>query len=121
MAGSLNRLKALWQAGDPTFGVLVTMPSVQACQVLANAGFDWLITDMEHGPIDIGAAHAMIVATAGTPAVPLVRIAWTVPWLAKPVLDVGALGICFPMIRSRADLEPGPSYPGDRPFRDGAL
>ncbi len=50
-------------------------------------------------------AHAMVVATAGTPAVPLVRVACNLPWLAKPALDIGALGICFPMVRSRAEAE----------------
>jgi 4-hydroxy-2-oxoheptanedioate aldolase len=47
----------------------------------------------------------MIVAPAGTPAVPFVRVSWTLPWLAKAVLDLGALGICYPMIRSRAEAE----------------
>ncbi len=101
----LNRLKMLWQAGKPTFGLLMTMPSIQTVQILANAGFDWLIIDMEHGPIDIGTAHAMIVAMSSTPAIPLVRVPWTVPWLAKPILDAGALGICFPMVRSQSEAE----------------
>jgi 4-hydroxy-2-oxoheptanedioate aldolase len=87
----------------PTFGAIVTIPSIQVVQVLADAGLDWLIIDMEHGPIDLAAAHAMIVATAGTPTIPLVRIAWAVPWLAKPVLDLGALGIVFPMILNAED------------------
>ena len=60
---------------------------------------------MEHGPIDLPAAHGMIVATAGTPSVPFVRIAWSQHWLAKPVMDLGALGIAFPMIRTRAEAE----------------
>jgi 4-hydroxy-2-oxoheptanedioate aldolase len=101
----LNRLRALWQEGKPAFGALVTMPSVQVVQVLAHAGFDWLLIDLEHGPIDLASTHALIVATAGTPAVPLVRVAWNLPWLAKPALDSGALGICFPLVRSRADAE----------------
>ncbi len=103
--GALNRLRALWRAGTPTFGLFVSMPSVQVIQVLARAGFDWLLIDLEHGPIDLATAHAMIAATGGTPVVPLARVAWHQPWLAKPVLDAGALGICFPMIRSRAEAE----------------
>lgn len=101
----LNRLKDLWAAGKPSFGAIVTMPSVQVVQILAGAGFDWFIIDMEHGPIDLPSAHAMIVATAGTPAVPFVRVSWAIPWLAKAALDLGALGICYPMIRSRAEAE----------------
>jgi 4-hydroxy-2-oxoheptanedioate aldolase len=60
---------------------------------------------MEHGPIDLAAAHGMIVATAGTPTVPFVRIAWSHHWLAKPAMDLGALGIAFPMIRTRAEAD----------------
>ncbi len=101
----LNRLKALWQADKPTFGLIITMPSVQVVQVLARAGFDWFMLDLEHGPIDLATAHAMIAATAGTPVVPMARVAWHQPWLAKPVLDAGALGLCFPMIRNRAEAE----------------
>jgi 4-hydroxy-2-oxoheptanedioate aldolase len=99
----LNRLRDAWAQGVPTYGAIVTIPSIQVVQVLARAGLDWLIIDMEHGPIDLAAAHAMIVATAGTTTAPLVRIAWTVPWLAKPVLDLGALGVVFPMILSADD------------------
>jgi 4-hydroxy-2-oxoheptanedioate aldolase len=96
----LNPLKARLRDGHPVLGVLVTMPSVPLIQVLARAGFDWLFIDMEHGPIDIASCHAMIAATAGAPAVPVVRVPWNVHWLAKPVLDAGAFGIVFPMVRS---------------------
>jgi len=73
----LNRLKALWREDKPAFGILVTMPSVQTIQVLAHAGFDWLIVDLEHGPIDLASAHAMIVATAGTQATKRRRDFWS--------------------------------------------
>lgn len=101
----LNPLKGRLKAGKPILGVLITMPSVQTTQILAHQGFDWLLIDMEHGPIDLASAHAMITATAGTPTVPLVRIPWTLAWLAKPVLDAGALGIVFPLIRTRDEAE----------------
>jgi 4-hydroxy-2-oxoheptanedioate aldolase len=57
---------------------------------------------MEHGPIDLATVHAMIAATGGTPAVPLVRVPWSEPWVAKPVLDAGAFGINFPMVSTAA-------------------
>ena len=61
-----NRLRDSLAAGEPSFGLIATIPSVQTVQILANAGVDWLIIDMEHAPIDLPSAHAMIVATAGT-------------------------------------------------------
>lgn len=95
----LNRLRALLTEGKPAFGAIATMPSVQAVQIMA-ATLDWIIVDLEHGPIDLSTAHAMIVATSGTPCTPLVRIADNQPHLAKPPLDFGAFGINFPMVCS---------------------
>ena len=96
----LNRLRQLWREGRPTFGAIATIPSIQTVQIMARSGIDWIIVDLEHGPIDLGSAHAMITATAGTPCVPMVRIAANEPWLAKAPMDLGALGINFPMICS---------------------
>ena len=101
----LNRLRQLWQEKRPTFGAIATIPSIQTVQIMARSGLDWIIVDLEHGPIDLGSAHAMITATAGTPCIPLARIAANEPWLAKAPMDIGALGINFPMICSRADAE----------------
>ena len=100
---SANPLKAKLAAGDCATCFMATMPSVAMAQVLAASGADALIVDMEHGPIDLATAHAMIAATKGTPAVPLVRVPWSEPWLAKPVLDAGAYGVNFPMV-STAEL-----------------
>lgn len=101
----INPLKARLDAGRPAVGLLVSMPSVHLAQVLAASGFDWLFFDMEHGPIGIESVHAMITATSGTRCAPVVRVPWNVPWLVKPVLDAGAMGIIFPMIRSAAEAE----------------
>ena len=101
----LNRLRQLWRDGRPTFGAIATIPSIQTVQIMARSGVDWIIVDLEHGPIDLGSAHAMITATAGMPCVPMVRIVANEPWLAKAPMDLGALGINFPMICSRADAE----------------
>lgn len=100
-----NRVKSMLASGEPSFGLIATIPSIQVIQILSHAGMDWFIIDMEHGPIDLSAAHAMLVATAGTPAVPFVRIAWSHSWLAKPAMDLGVLGVTFPMIRTRMEAE----------------
>jgi 4-hydroxy-2-oxoheptanedioate aldolase len=72
---------------------------------MARAGLDWILIDVEHGTIDAKTAHAMIAATSGTPMVPLVRVADARSWQAKLPLDLGALGICFPMTTTRAAAE----------------
>jgi 4-hydroxy-2-oxoheptanedioate aldolase len=101
----LNRLRKEWREKRPTFGAIATIPSIPTVQIMARSGLDWIIVDLEHGPIDLTSAHAMITATSGTPCVPLARIAANEPWLAKAPMDIGALGINFPMICNRADAE----------------
>src|SRR3954447_21747031 len=100
----LNRLKKMWREKIPTFGAIATIPSIQTVRIMAQS-LDWIIVDLEHGPIDLGTAYAMIVATSGTPCVPMVRIASNEPWLAKAPMDLGALGINFPMVCSRTEAE----------------
>lgn len=101
----LNRLRTLWSEGRCALGAIATIPSVQTVQILAASGLDFIIIDMEHGPIGPAEAHAMIAATAGTLLVPLVRVAATTAWHAKVPLDLGVLGVCFPLISTRLDAE----------------
>lgn len=53
----LNRIRAELAAGRPTFGLIATVPSVQTVQILASAGVDWLLIDLEHAPIDLPAGR----------------------------------------------------------------
>ena len=82
---------------------ICTIPSATVTQALAAAGADAVIIDMEHGAIGYAEAHAMIAATAGTHCAPLVRIAEADARLVKRVLDLGAEGIVFPLIRTAED------------------
>jgi 4-hydroxy-2-oxoheptanedioate aldolase len=81
------------------------MPSVQMVQALARTGVDWLMIDTEHAPIGIESVAAMVAATSGTPATPLVRVPGARPEWVKPVLDCGALGVVFPQVATRAEAE----------------
>jgi 4-hydroxy-2-oxoheptanedioate aldolase len=98
-----NPLKERLASGGAITVAMLTMAGPAAAQVWARSGIDCLILDMEHGAIGIESVHAMAAATAGTPATPIVRVPWNVPWLVKPVLDAGAMGICFPMIADAED------------------
>ena len=70
---------------------------------MARSGLDWIIIDLEHGAIDLKDAHSLIAATGGTPLVQLVRVPEREAWHAKAPLDLGAMGICFPMTTTGAD------------------
>lgn len=98
-----NRVKTLLKEGKPAFGVVITLPSPLAVETLARAGFDWMWIDLEHSPIDLETADRMIQAMQGTETVPIVRVAWNLHWLAKPVLDMGAKGVIMPWVNSKPE------------------
>jgi len=98
-----NRVKALLKAGKPAIGASMVLPSPPAAEILAQAGFDWLWIDMEHAALNLETAHRMIQATQGTETVPIVRVAWNLHWLAKHVLDMGAMGVIMPQVSSKQE------------------
>ncbi|MGI1662031.1 HpcH/HpaI aldolase family protein [Palleronia sp. KMU-117] len=82
---------------------ICTIPSPAVTQAMAAGGADAVIIDMEHGAIDHAQAHAMIAAVLGASCAPLVRVPSIDETAVKRVLDLGAEGICFPMVRTADD------------------
>ena len=100
----MTHLKTRLRETEDCFAIhLCTIPSAVVTQAMAAAGADGVIIDLEHGAIDYSSAHAMIAATAGTHCAPIVRVAENDPTLVKRALDLGAEGICFPLIRTADD------------------
>ena len=102
---AMNPVKSKLREGKPVFGAVMATPSLGNMQVLSRSGLDWVWIDMEHGPINLESAHALILATQGTPAIPIVRIPWKEEWMAKRVMDAGAMGVVFPFIKTREEAE----------------
>lgn len=82
---------------------LCTIASPVVTQAMAAGGADAVIIDMEHGAIDHTGAHAMIAALGGTDCAPLVRVPVIDAPQIKRVLDLGAEGIVFPLVRTAED------------------
>lgn len=102
----MARLKHRLHHTKDRFAIHVcTIPSATVTQAMAAAGADGIFIDMEHGAVDFGTAHAMIAATAGTECAAIVRVAENDPTLVKRALDMGAEGVCFPLIRTAEDAE----------------
>ena len=107
----INRVKELMLAGKPAIGVICDLPSAQAMALLSQVGFDWLWLDMEHGALSIETVQLMVQATKGATTVPLVRVPWNHHWLAKPVLDTGAMGVIMPFVNTKEDAAaPWPGF-----------
>jgi len=96
-----SALKKALAEGRPVVGATVTVPNVDTALALANAGFDFLWIEMEHGPITLESLREILLATRGARAVPITRVPANEVWLAKRVLDAGSLGVVFPFTSTR--------------------
>ena len=85
-------------AGEVLAGTFCNLGSPFTTEIAGNAGFDWLLLDLEHGAGDQSELMRQLQAAdaAATPA--LVRIAWNEPWRFKRVLDAGAAGVMVPWV-----------------------
>ena len=79
-------------------GTWLNLGSSMAAEIAANAGFDWLVIDLEHGAGDHESCLHQLQAIAGTPAAPIVRVAWNEAPRFKRVLDLGAAGVVVPYV-----------------------
>lgn len=95
------RTRAL--SGEKLLGALLRMPSEELVEMLAVAGFDFVLIDCEHGPADITALrhHIALAAVHGVPVV--VRVGEGDRGQILRVLDQGAEGILAPHLDSAAD------------------
>jgi 2-dehydro-3-deoxyglucarate aldolase/4-hydroxy-2-oxoheptanedioate aldolase len=100
-----NPLKHKLAQGGKAAGAWLQLASPFTAEIMAQAGFDFLMIDLEHGPGDILSLISQIQAMKGTPAAPLVRATWNDFVLVKRILDAGAHGILFPYINSAGDAE----------------
>jgi 2-keto-3-deoxy-L-rhamnonate aldolase RhmA len=94
-----NRAKQALLAGQPVVGTMIVeirQPAVM--QLLANAGFDFVIIDNEHGAFNIETIADLSRTAKYVGLTPLVRVTeMTYPYIAQS-LDAGAQGVVIPRI-----------------------
>jgi len=93
-----NKLKE----GKPVFGPFMKSTDPAFVEVAGHSGFDFVILDMEHGPVCFSELQNLIRAALVANVIPIVRTADTTEVsIAKP-LDLGALGVQIPHVSSSA-------------------
>src|SRR5690349_20299020 len=100
-----NGVRELWAAGRPVINSWLGIPSSFSAEVMANAGWDSLVVDMQHGMIDYQMMVHMLQGISTTNTTPLVRVPWNDPAYIQKALDAGAYGIICPMINNRSEAE----------------
>ena len=98
-----NRMKQKLQAGEPVFGVSVMIPSPQIVEMIAAAGFDWVLLDCEHGTLTLESVELMAMAAeaSGISAIarPMTRSAEHI----LQVLDRGVMGVQVPHVNTATE------------------
>lgn len=98
-----NELKRKLARGETVVGSFVYIPSGKLAEIVGILGFDFVVIDMEHGPIDTSQAEDMVRAVELSGATALVRVANNAPHLVLRALDIGALGVHIPEINTVED------------------
>lgn len=98
-----TRFRERLYAAKPMLGTFVKFPTSQAIEILASEGFDFVVIDAEHAPLDRAHIDLMILAARAVGIAPIVRVGSRDQILNA--LDCGAEGIMVPHVMSRTDAE----------------
>lgn len=94
----MSRLHEKLKSGELAIGTCVGLGSMYTTELLGDAGLDYVWIDGEHCALSLRDIQDHLIAAKASGASGIVRIPWNDAVLVKPVLDMGAEGIIFPMI-----------------------
>ena len=95
-----KNLKERMRKGEFTVGSWITLGHTSVAEVMAQAGFDWLVVDMEHSSITLAEAQRLVQVIELSGVTPLIRVNKNDPSLIKQAMDIGAHGVIVPMVNS---------------------
>lgn len=98
-----NPLKEKLAAKKPVAGVIIQSESPALVEIAGLAGFDFAFIDAEHGPMSERDCENLVRAAEVTGIVPIIRVSQPQPGYVLRFLDIGAMGIIFPGLRTREE------------------
>jgi 4-hydroxy-2-oxoheptanedioate aldolase len=105
-----NAFKRALAAGKPQIGLWSSLASSYSVEVIAGAGFDWLLLDCEHSPNDLENLLTQLQAAAPYPAHSVVRVPWNDMVTIKRVLDIGAQSLLVPYVSTPEEARSAVSF-----------
>jgi 4-hydroxy-2-oxoheptanedioate aldolase len=98
-----NTLKQKLNEGKTTIGPFVGLPSPGMVETMGWMGFDFVVIDCEHGPMDYETAEHMIRAAELSGITAILRIGLNEQQHIQRYMDAGAAGVMIPLINNAAD------------------
>jgi 2,4-dihydroxyhept-2-ene-1,7-dioic acid aldolase len=96
----VNQFKRAIASGKTLIGAWLMSGAPSTAEALGSVGFDFLVVDMEHTPIDTPQMIGILQAIAGTPAQAIVRPPWNDMVMVKRAMDAGAQTLLFPFVQN---------------------
>lgn len=93
------------RSGKKQIGLWISLANPFAAEIVAPAGFDWVLLDMEHSPSELTSILGQLQVFSGYPTTAIVRPDWNDPVKVKRLLDIGAPGLLFPMVQNADEAE----------------
>ena len=90
------------RAREHVLGTFIKTPTTHATEILGVLGFDFVLIDQEHAPIDRAAIDVMVLAARASNVAGIVRVGDPGDANILSVLDCGASGIMVPHVDSAA-------------------
>jgi 4-hydroxy-2-oxoheptanedioate aldolase len=100
-----NRTKAKLAAGEPAFGCFVRTPEPQLIEYVGLLGWDFLVFDAEHGPLQPREVEDLCRAIEPRGTTPIVRVTTNDAPTILRFLDTGVHGLHVPWVNSAAEAE----------------
>jgi 4-hydroxy-2-oxoheptanedioate aldolase len=89
------------RAGTPKFGLFINSHSATVAEQLAHSGYDWLLVDTQHGPMDRQNLSTMLAAISSGGAKSMVRVGGVDDRQGiQQAIDTGADSIMVPYINN---------------------
>ena len=102
-----NELKRRLKNDAQTYGVWIGIESPLVTEYISTLGFDYLVFDTEHSPLDIYQSQTLIQSMRNKGSTPIVRVWWNDIVAIKRALDIGAYGIIVPWVNNEGQAEKG--------------
>ena len=106
----INTFKRALKAGERQIGLWSSLASSYAIEVIAGAGFDWLLIDTEHSPNELDMVLSQLQAVAPYPTHPVVRVPWNDMVTIKRFLDIGTQTLLIPYVQSEEEARKAVAY-----------
>ena len=100
-----NTAKQKLMNGEGVVGVSISSPDPESYCAAANAGFDYTWIEMQHSPLTYQDVARMIWACRDASAIPFIRVPDATEGDIQKAVDLGALGIVVPMVRTAEKME----------------